>query len=123
MRIEEIGKRLNELISLSDEVLATEKASSHGSSVSTVYFNTFRSACLSFLRNTFGELHPFYFEFNTKVKDTYAYHTREGKGILLAVKQEIEGGWLINFKGLVSGEIFSDFLEMAEHLIEENYKI
>lgn len=39
-----------------------------------------------------------------------------------AVKQEIEGGWLFTVKGLISAEIFSDFLEMAEYLLKEGYK-
>jgi len=45
-----------------------------------------------------------------------------GIGILQAAKNEIEGGWLITTKGLVSAEIFSDFLEMSEYLLEMDYK-
>jgi len=45
-----------------------------------------------------------------------------GRGILKAVKQEIDGGWIFTVKGIVSSEIFSDFLEMAEHLLNEGYK-
>lgn len=39
-----------------------------------------------------------------------------------AAKQEIDGGWIFTIKGIISAEIFSDFLEMAEHLLTEGYK-
>jgi len=42
--------------------------------------------------------------------------------MLKAAKTEIEQGWLISAKGLISSDIFGDFLEMADHLLEEGYK-
>ena len=41
---------------------------------------------------------------------------------MIAIKEEIAEGWLTTFKGLVSSEIFSNFIEMAEHLLEQGYK-
>jgi len=32
------------------------------------------------------------------------------------------GGWFQTTRGIVSAEIFSDFLEMADHLLSEKYK-
>lgn len=122
MKIEEIKKRVNELISLSDRVLATSRSSEWGNSVNEELFREFRSASLSFIRNTFGEEHPFYTEFDSETNSITPYNTTEGKGILKAVKSEIDGGWHFKLKDLVSAEIFSDFLEMAEYLLTENYK-
>lgn len=122
MKIEEIKKRVNELISLSDRVLATSRSSEWGNSVNEELFREFRSASLSFIRNTFGEDHPFYTEFDSETNSITPYNTTEGKGILKAVKSEIDGGWHFKLKDLVSAEIFSDFLEMAEYLLTENYK-
>ena len=56
------------------------------------------------------------------MKDTYKYESEQGRGILKAVKNEIDGGWIFTVKGLVSAEIFSDFLEMAEYLLKEGFK-
>jgi hypothetical protein len=42
--------------------------------------------------------------------------------IIAAVKEEILGGWLSSTRGLIAGEVFSDFLEMAQHLWDEGYK-
>ena len=123
MRIEQIKDRINEIIKLADQVISTDTYDSFaGNSVNTELFQEFRATGLSFLRNTFGEQHPFYKEFKTKVSDTYTYHSEQGRGILKAAKQEIEGGWLFTVKGIVSAEIFSNFLEMAEHLLQEGYK-
>jgi hypothetical protein len=34
----------------------------------------------------------------------------------------MKGGWIQTTKGLISAEIFSDFMEMANYLMSENYK-
>lgn len=124
MRIEDIKTRINELISLSEEVLATQNSGGEygSSSVNRLLFSQFRSASLSFLKSLFGESHPYYKEFDRNAENSTPTQTIIGIGILKAAKQEIEGGWLFTIKGLVSAEIFSDFLEMAEHLLQESYK-
>ena len=45
-----------------------------------------------------------------------------GLGILRAVKQHLEGGHLARLPELVRADLFSDFLEMAEHLLSTGYK-
>ncbi|MGZ5243856.1 MAG: hypothetical protein ACXWEY_11920 [Bacteroidia bacterium] len=57
-----------------------------------------------------------------RVRQSYPSDTQRGRGILTAIKSEIDGGWLNSIKGLISAEIFSDFIEMSQHLIEEGYK-
>jgi hypothetical protein len=122
MRVEDLNRRVDELINFAGEVLKTKQTSDYISYVSSEQFSEFRSASLSFLNNTFGTNHPFYTEFNKHAEEANPYDTEEGRGILKAAKQEIEGGWLLSVKGLISAEIFSDFLEMAEYLLKEGYK-
>lgn len=123
MKIEQIKVRINELILLADKVISTDSYGEYsGNTVNPELFQEFRASGLSFFKNTFGDQHPYFKEFNNKVKDTYTNDSREGRGILKAAKQEIDGGWLFTIKGIVSAEIFSDFLEMAEHLLKEGYK-
>ena len=64
----------------------------------------------------------YYRDFNNRCKDINSYESEKGKGILKAIKQEIDGGWLFTLKNLVTAEVFSDFLEMAKYLLEQNYK-
>lgn len=122
MKIEDIKQRVDTLIASAGQVLNTKRESDFGSYVSSELFHEFRSASLSFLRNAFGIDHPFYKEFDSKAKDSTPYDAEEGRGILKAAKQEIDGGWIFTIKGLVSAEIFSDFLEMSEYLLKEGYK-
>ncbi len=41
-------------------------------------------------------------------------------GIFKAVKSNIESGMLINFRNKIRAEIFADFLEMAEQILDDN---
>lgn len=52
----------------------------------------------------------------------YCKHVGELAGLLKAVQHDVKSGMLSNLKNLLQAEIFSDFLEMAEHLLDEGYK-
>jgi len=124
MTTKDFSKRLEDLISLFDKTIST---STHptGFAIATVdgeKFNEARSSSLSFIKNLFGINHPYYSDFNNRVVHNYPSEASYGRGILKAIKSEIDGGWLNTMKGIVSAEIFSDFLEMARHLLSEKYK-
>ena len=121
-KLESLIARADELLALGDQVRATASGDGSNSSVDTRLFYNFRSAGLSFLLKVFGAAHPYYTEYNGKVKNSGMYSIDRGLGMLEAVKVELKGGWLETTKGLVSAEIFSDFIEMSEHLLEEGYK-
>jgi len=122
MKLEDLNRRVDELINLASIVLATQKINDYGSYVSAEQYIEFRAASLSFLKNTFRHDHPFYMEFSGIPNSATPHNVEKCRGILKAGKQEIVGGWLFTVKGLVSAEIFSDFLEMAEYLLKEGYK-
>jgi len=121
MKLEALKSRIDELIAFSSIVLKTKTSGTFGD-VDYEPFNEFRSASLSFFKSTFSENHPFYQEFDKKVSSARAGDTLKGLGILKAAKQEIDGGWMFSVRELVSSEIFSDFLEMAEYFLKEGYK-
>ena len=52
----------------------------------------------------------------------YYQHLPIVTGIVKAVQHELEKGLLSDIRQLLQADIFSDFLEMAEHLLKENYK-
>ncbi len=82
----------------------------------------FRSTSLSFIERVFGEAHPHFKQFLKKTDNDFRNDAEEGIEILKAIRAEIAGGWLVSVKGLVAAEVFADFLEMAEHLLEAGYK-
>jgi hypothetical protein len=82
----------------------------------------FRSASLSFIERVYGTEHTHYKEFSSNTDGYRPEDASMGVAILQAIKTEIEGGWLFSLKGLVAAELFADFIEMAEHLLEAGYK-
>jgi hypothetical protein len=118
-------KKINDLLTLADNVLKTEKKDTRSFSISYVdneIFTEFKNASLSFITNLYGNKHPYYEGFKNDCDRSTPYHTKAGRGILSSIKTEIQDGWLNTLRGLVSAEIFVDFIEMAEHLLNENYK-
>jgi len=123
--IKNLSDRLNQIIDLANRTLQTRQDSFGEFSRTTVnseLFREFRTSSLSFILNLYGEKHPYFNDFNQIVLTSSPSDTERGRGILKSIKSEIDGGWIFTFKGLVSAEIFSDFLEMAEHLLREGYK-
>lgn len=66
-------------------------------------------ACLS--QYKFAAMHSNYYQ-----------HLAIATGLLSGVLHELEKGLLSDIKQLLQADIFADFLEMAEHLLKENYK-
>ena len=46
----------------------------------------------------------------------------EHQAVLQSVKEDIQSGYLTDTRTLISAEIFDDFLNMADHLLECGYK-
>lgn len=123
MQLKDLSTRIQQLLDQSSAVLATKEYSQYGSdSVDSGKFAGLRASALSFIAMVYGNKHSHYTEFDTRVDDSYEYKAQQGHAILLSIQNEIEGGWVFSVKKLISAEIFSDFLEMAEHLLSQNYK-
>lgn len=122
MNIKDLSKRADELIEQGEKVLLTKEVYDETEYIDSSSIKGFRSAVLSFIDRIYKKDHPHYTEFDSSTNGFYVENVNSGIAILKSIKDEIEGGWLITMKGLVTAEIFSDFIEMAEHLLSENYK-
>lgn len=126
MDVKQLIERVDELIALGDEALATEWVQNYRTTtrhnVALEEFYAFRASSISFVLKIFGSEHPYFMDFSRLVDSAQPSCVKRGKGILHAIKNEIEKGWLNTTKGLISADIFADFFEMAEHLLEEGYK-
>ncbi len=84
-------------------------------------FNAFIVSCKNFIRLTSGKDSEFYnsfdYDFNYSMDSMDRFYST-----LLEFQSEIKNGWIGNFKSIVSAEIFSDYLEMADHLLMNKYK-
>ena len=70
----------------------------------------------SFIASLHGENSLWYRKFSEAAGNTDRIY-----GILKALKHEISYG-KVNFQQVVRAELFSDFLEMAKHLLDKGYK-
>jgi len=122
LNIKDLSKRADELIEQGEKVLLTKEVYDETEYIDSSSIKGFRSAVLSFIDRIYKKDHPHYTEFDSSTNGFYVENVNSGIAILKSIKDEIEGGWLITMKGLVTAEIFSDFIEMAEHLLSENYK-
>jgi hypothetical protein len=52
----------------------------------------------------------------------YYEHFTQMLGVALAIKHDISSGLLVDFKSFVQAEVFADFLDMGEYLLNEGYK-
>jgi hypothetical protein len=82
----------------------------------------FRTVSLSFISNLYGKSHIYYEEFESCTRGYAIGCVNKGIGILNAIKEEIQRGWLASYRELISADIFTDFLEMAEYLLKRSYK-
>lgn len=85
--------RLNYLIDLANRTLASQQTDSGTiprHRVSAELFAEFRSGGLALIMKNFGEQHPFFSEFDSLVRSASPKDVEYGKGILKAVKAELE---------------------------------
>ncbi|MDO9470933.1 MAG: hypothetical protein Q7J23_09485 [Nitrosomonas sp.] len=125
MHLKELSKRIQQLVVQSNLVLSTSSQEAGEFSpifVDSMKFSNLRASVLSFISMVYGKDHSHYSEFDKAAKGNYVSDAGQGHGILLAIQDEIDGEWIFSVKKLVSAEIFSDFLEMAEHLLAQDYK-
>lgn len=118
-----IIERIDQAIKLGEEAIKKAHIDSHHTAwASPQEFASFRASGLSVIRDVYGVHHPIYTDFSSNTRRPIVYATHQGIGVLNAAKTEIEKGWLSTVKGLLTAEIFSDFLEMSLHLLDEGYK-
>ncbi|MBU1000089.1 hypothetical protein KKE78_01665 [Patescibacteria group bacterium] len=90
--------------------------------VNSPLFHEWRNNSQNFILMVCGENSPYYKNFVEGVKSSRPSDVDHGTGILKALKEDLELGYLTRVRDLVSAEIFTDFIEMAQHLIDNNYK-
>jgi hypothetical protein len=117
-----ILKRLDELISAGENVLKTNQGYVRDS-VDTELSHQWSTSSLAFLKAIFSENSVHYKEFTSRCEYPHqGFHARRGLAILKSAREDISGGYLQRVENLVSSNVFSDFLEKAEHLLDNGYK-
>lgn len=117
--------RLDDLVVKADEVLATHRANPANvigfSTLDSGAFAEWQAQSLSFLINLLGADHVYVERFRVEVDGGFQGSVRSGQGLLRAVREDVALGYLTDVRTLVAAAVFSDFLEMADHLLEAGY--
>jgi hypothetical protein len=120
MEVNRILERLNSLISMGEQVLRSPVSDRYYVDAGLV--QKWRTSSLAFLEATFGSDSIHYRDFEERCKFSNRSEAERGLAILESAKESIEAGYLQKVETLVSASVFSDFLEMAEHLLDNGYK-
>jgi len=116
--------RLNELIekgnNLKSEVHTFYQQGIAGTWIDREPFYEWKINSIAYLERNFFRT-SYYNGFNSGVGASAEMSLEIGLGVLKALKEDIEKGYLTRYRTLVIADVFTDFLEMAEHLFENNY--
>jgi len=85
-------------------------------------FHGWRSQSRVALISVLGDRHAYLAAFDGAVSTSYLSNLNAGVAILKSVLNDFEQGYFKTLRGLISAEIFDDFLEMAEHLLKNDFK-
>jgi len=124
---EKLIERANQLLTKAQSVASTRFNDSSENviapdEVNSSLFHEWKNNTQNFILLVCGESSPYYKNFIEGVKSSRPSDVDHGIGILKALKEDLELGYLTKVRDLVSAEIFTDFIEMAQHLLDNNYK-
>lgn len=123
-----IRTRLNALLKKGEEVLATHEPNPPGiigfSTLDSGPYAEWRNQALVCITDIFGSGHIYTENFESKTaRSGYQTSVEAGLGILRAVLEDIENGYLSTLKELAAAEVSSDFLDQANYLLKNGYFI
>lgn len=83
----------------------------------------FRASGVALLEELYGKQHQYYVDFLAQTSNHYnVAGFEQAAAIIEVVEHHVTNGWYETIKGLVAADVFSDFLDMADHLLDEKYK-
>src|SRR3989344_9348781 len=84
-------------------------------------FHEWKSNSENLILKVTGKNNHYYKNFLGVVQKSQVGDIESGIGILKALQEDIQSGFLLDVKELAIAEVFTDFLEMAKHLLTANY--
>lgn len=124
---EKIIQRIDELLKKGDKAFTTRE-SNDISGIMTYKLNVgifaeWRTQALNFLISFLGDNNNIYTQnFEEQVKQGDIESVEAGQGILRAVREDVSAGYLTDIRTIISAEVFTDFLEIVDYLLENHLK-
>lgn len=117
--------QLDELIASYKKIIANNKYSDY-SGISEDEASGFITAGMDAIHRIAGDKSQYAVQLGEAIKKLQPYHITHAVpqvgGALVALRQSVASGYLVSIQELLNAELFSDFLEMAQHLLNEGYK-
>ncbi len=123
---DKIVARLQELVSLGERVLGTRRSPGQNvigdSRVDGELAHQWATSTLNLLERVFGKDSSHYSRFDEATSKVLTYSPAvRAMGILRAALDDFQGGYLFDVRQLIHAEVFDEFLEQAQHLLESGY--
>lgn len=126
--LEKIRKRLDEMIDRAAQILLGKQQGDWGNEylADQAAYEQWRMSAKTVVRTLDLEGHHSK-EFEAidatpiDMATSYARKLERQLATLKALREDFDGGYLPNIRGLVRAEVFADFMDQARHLFEEGY--
>lgn len=126
-----IQKEIDSLIDLGESILnKASNASSTFAGNDLAEVSSWATRLGQIIKKLYGESSQHYQNYNRAILVDSFYvihsgwfgHISQLHGIAMTIKHDVENDLIGSIKGLLQAEIFANFLEIGEHLLEEGYK-
>lgn len=92
-------------------------------------FAEWRAQSLAFAQSVLRDGHPYLVQLErvtepittNNAPDPQTDNRDAGLGVLRAIREDVANGYLTDLRSLIAAEVFTDFLEMADHLLGAGY--
>lgn len=123
---EKIAIRLDELLQMGEKLLSTRRSAPAnvigGDRIDSQLGHQWVTSVQNLFVRVFGENSEHYKNFSKLVEKNLNYSpVYSAQGILKAAKDDFEKDQLFDVRQLIEAELFDEFLEQAEHLLEAGY--
>ena len=120
--IDKINALINDADYFALKIRDSEKSVKARKDLRAGEYSAYTGSVMSFFKSVLDCESPYIKEYQNCAQQYNLTSVLNGIDILKRILGDVKEGWLSNLKGLVSAEIFSNFLDMADHLILEGYK-
>lgn len=126
-----IKNEINSIVILGEEIIKLASQSrSTLTGIDLANITSWVTRVGQLIRKLYGENSQHFDNYNKAVSIDGFYiihsnwygHISQVHGVALTVKHDVENDLLGSIKGLLQADIFADFLEIGEHLLDEGYK-
>ena len=124
----QVGRRLEALVQKGQAVMDTHRPNPPNmigfSTLDWARYTEWRSQSLTCLTQVFGATHTYTETFASQTKKTgYTGSAQAGLGVLRAASEDVEHGYLETIQQLATAEVFSGFIDQADHLLQSDYHV